>query len=413
MKLSATDLRERLLPILLAQATGLACGIIGVRLTSSLVAPADYGIYGVFVTLAPLGATVVFAGLVKFVSRHWQDCANRPQLVREVISAGGRKIVWLAAACAAVTAAMSPGQPWRYGAFLFASATLLTAMQLGQSALQASREHWRDLGVSAAASVSRSFAPPLLYAATGWGLAALLAGFSAHALVGALFAAGALRRWWRSTGGRAEPVLTTEYDGARFVVLAIAAWVVAGLYRWIVAWRFGSETAGYFTLATNVGGILPTMLGGMLLLFYQPQWFAAPIDTPEARRRVFDWIDRVAFGFSVLGSVAAVGVHLLMPLLIGPLVSERYVDASVFVLATGCAASAVMIGNYYHAGLIAVHRERACTHVDLSGAACLVVGALVGASLGLEWLTRWLIVSPLVPWLVNRTLARRASSGAS
>ena len=45
---------------------------------------------------------------------------------------------------------------------------------------------------------------------------------------------------------------------------------------------------------------------------------------------------------------------------------------------------------------------------DAAGGACLVVGSVASAAVGLEWFTRWLVVAPLVPWVVNRSIARRA-----
>ena len=62
----------RLIPILLAQAFGIGCGVAGVKLNSTLVPPEALGVYGVFLTFAPVGAWVVHAGLVKFVVRHYR-----------------------------------------------------------------------------------------------------------------------------------------------------------------------------------------------------------------------------------------------------------------------------------------------------------------------------------------------------
>ncbi len=406
--LSAGDFRL-LLPILLSQGFGLACGVAGVALISAWVAPGDYGIFGVFVTIAPLGATVVYAGLVRFVARHWRGSTERARLLREVLRSAARKSVWIAAAAVVATLLIAPGNPFAFGVLLFASAVLTGLLQFSQSALQSSREHWRDLAISAPSSLVRSFAPALLYAATGWGILALLLGFTAYGAVGTALGALGLRRYWHVTTTAGSRVLTPEYDGPRFVVLAIAAWVMTGLHRWIVAWQFGAESAGYFTLGANVGGILPTMLGMALMQFQQPQWFAAAAnDSADARRRLFRTIDRQALGFTAASVLAAALVQAIMPVLIGTLVGARYANASAFVLAAGCAATALIIGSFYHTGLIAVHRERACTAADLSGATLLAIGALVSARIGMDWFVRWLVVSPLVPWLVNRRVAWRA-----
>jgi hypothetical protein len=400
--ISAHDLRHRAAPILLSQAFGLGCGLIGVRLTSELVAPADYGVYGIFVSIAPVGATVVCAGLVKFVTRHWQASTDRPRLLREVTVASLRKAAWLIGICAAATFLISPQHPAMFAALLCVSALLLTYLQFAQSALQSSRRHWRDFSVASTVSLTRSFLPPLLYATTTAGLVALLAGFTVHAAVGAIVGAMALREWWpRSARNDGPAILTPIYDGPQFVVLAVSAWVLLGLNRWVVAWLFGAETAGLFTLATNLGTILPIVAGNALLQYFLPQWFAMPIDTIAARRHLLSAVDRIALFYTIIAIGLTAVVYLVLPHLIGPLINARYLGAIGFVLGT--------VATYYHVALIAAHRERACLVADLSGAVCLIVGTVVAGLVNIEWLIRWLIISPIIPWIINRSFARASA----
>ena len=76
---------------------------------------------------------------------------------------------------------------------------------------------------------------------------------------------------------------------------------------------------------------------------------------------------------------------------------------------TGCFGVAIITGQFFHAMLLTAHKERKCATSDLSGAAVLAAGGVLAAALGGEaWFLRWLLVTPLVPWAVNRTLARRA-----
>ena len=75
-------------------------------------------------------------------------------------------------------------------------------------------------------------------------------------------------------------------------------------------------------------------------------------------------------------------------------------------------AAALVVGLFYHAMLLAARREKDCTVADLGGAACLILGSVASAAAGLAWFQGWLVVSPAVPWLVNRTLARRALAAA-
>ncbi|MDO8543007.1 MAG: hypothetical protein Q7S40_21390 [Opitutaceae bacterium] len=409
MRITAEDFRQRLVPIVAAQGFGFACGFAGVWLVSKWVEPADYGAYGVFATLATVGASVVYAGLLKFLNRHWHLAPDRGALLRETLTAMGRKTPWLLAVCTAATILARPEQTWIYGAFLFATAIFVSLAQLAQSALQAAQEHWRDLGVSVGISLTRSFAPPLFYVGTGAGVVALFAGFLLQALVGTLLGAVQLARWQQPKHlGAGTATLTPVYEGPRFVALAAAGWILAGVNRWIVAAFFGAEPAGYYTLAANLGGILPFMAGMVFLQFMQPQWFAAECESMVHRENLLRDVDRVAFAYTVLALALAAIVHLAMPLLTGPVIDIRYRNAEEFVFVAGCSTTAVTTGLYFHAMLMAAKRERSCFTADLSGAGCLITGGILSAAAGLTWFKLWLAVSPLVPWLVNRTVARRA-----
>lgn len=410
--MNSKEIIHRLIPILSAQAIGLASGVAGVWLVSRLVAPADYGAYGVFITQATIGASVVYAGLLQFVSRHWQTAPDRSALLRETMAAMLRKTPWLLIACMGATFVTGPRQWTLYAAYLFACALLVTVAQLAQTALQAARNHWRDLGVSAGLSVTRSFLPPLYYATTGAGLAALLAGFLLHACAGAVLGAANLWRWRRHPShAPAAATLSAVYSGPRFMALAAAGWILAGLNRWIVAWFFGVEQAGYFNLATNLGAVLPWMAGVVFQQYMQPQWFAIDADDPTARQPLLRAVDRAVLLYAGVALAAAATVHACVPLLTGTLINPRYANAAEFVFIAGASATAGSMGVFYHALLMAAKRERACTAVDLGGAACLIVGGLLSAMAGLAWFKSWLLLSPLVPWLVNRTLARRALFG--
>ncbi|MDR1011658.1 MAG: hypothetical protein LBM04_11160 [Opitutaceae bacterium] len=412
---------KRLPPIVLTQAAGLACGVAGITITSRLVAPDAYGAYGVFLTLAPLGLSVVHAGLVQFVARHWAASDDRAGLLGEVRRAAARKLPLLAIATFAavwLVPGLDAGAASWWGAWLllFAGASLVSAAWIGQTALQAGRQHWRDCGVSAAGSVTRSFVPPLLYAVTGGTLLALQAGFVVHALVVALAAAWALRnqsrRSSRSRHRNAFPAgkqLTPVYDGPLFVMLAVAAWTLTGVNRWIAAGFFGAETAGYFTLAGNVAVIVTSMLGVVFTQYWQPVVFAMPSDTPAARRALASSVDLVALCHALCGFAGIGFLHVVAPWLVGVVIDARYTGALGLVAPAGCFGIAVVTGQFSHMLLLAAHKERACAAADLGGAAVLVAGGVVAAVAGGEtWFWRWLLVTPIVPWLLNRTLARRA-----
>ncbi len=408
MKLSSSDIRTRLTPILLAQAVGLACGIAGVRLTSHWVPPEVYGRYGIFLSLTPIGMWVIFAGLNKFAARHWAESTDRPGLLREVVLAAGRKTPWLILAVAVLTLLAFPERSVFFGGLLLLASLALGVAHFSQTTLQASRRHWADCSISATGAVTRALLPLLLYGWVAASFTALLGGFLLHTLAVAALGAWWLRASWQASPTRGPLQLTATYAGPLFMALAVAGWALGGMNRWVVAGFYGVEAAGYFALAANIALILPSMLGTVMLQYLQPAWFTAFDGSIVARRQLLKRADRAALLYAGIALGFTALLQWLMPLLIGPLVSIRYAAAATLVLPAGCFAAAITTGYFYHTALLAVRREQACGPADLSGATCLIAGSLLGALAGWEWFTRWLICAPLVPWVVNRTLARRA-----
>jgi hypothetical protein len=400
------DTIPRLLPITLSQLVGLACGLVGVRLSSWLVPPTDFGRYGVFLTFAPLGMWVVHAGVIKFVSRHWAGATDRGALLRAVIASAWRKTPWLAVAAGLAAGLIAGRGAWVVFPAVFLAAFLLSGGAIAQTALQAARQHWRDLAVAGTGSVTRSLLPPLLYAAAGGSVLALYGGYCLHTL--ALAAAGAWARHadWRPAGprpGRLVPV----YEGPMFIVLSATGWILASLGRWIMAAFFGADETGYFVLAGNLATLVPSMLGTIILQYHQPGFFAVASDAPEQRRNLAARVDRVALGHAALALAGLGALRLIAPWLIGPLINARYEAALPWLLPAGGFGTATMTGIFYHSLLLAGRRERACVPVDLITAGVLAAGSLAAAAAGTDWFARWMIITPLVPWALTRPLARR------
>jgi len=395
-----------LLPISLAQATGLLCGLAGVKLSTWLVPPDDFGRYGVFLTFTPVGMWVVHAGIIQFVSRHWAAAPDRGALLRAVAAAFWRKMPWLVAAAAATTALMGGRAGWTVFPFVLVAAFFLSVGTVAQTALQAGRRHWNDLAVAATGSLTRSFLPPLLFAAAGGSVFALYGGYCLHAF--ALASAGVLtlRLWWRPAGMGAAAVAPV-YEGPMFVALSATAWILSSLGRWIMAAFFGAGATGYFVLAGNLAALVPTMLGAVIFQFFQPDFFADASEGGAPRKALAARVDRVAFGHAALSLAGLASLRLIAPWLIGPLISARYADALPWLLPAGAFATATMTASFYHSLLLAGRRERSCLPVDLSTAALLATGCLASAAAGMEWFARWMMLAPIVPWLLTRTLARR------
>lgn len=406
--------RSRLTPIVLSQAFGFACGIAGVKLNSQWVPPALLGSYGVFLTFAPIGMWVVHAGLTKFILRHWAASPQRGPLLHDTVRAWARRLPWLAGATglgALLMARQSPVNGFAVWAILFVSAALLAFAALAQAALQAERAHWRDFAVAVSTALSRTFAPLLLFVAMSGAGLALWLGFGLHALVVAIAAIWTMHAYWH-TAPAASPTsaatpITPVYEGPMFIALALSTWTLSGLNRWLVSLFFGPVETGYFTLAGNGAIIAPTVIGVVLMQYFQPGFFLQG-DGPAEKRAILPRdVDRVALLYTVVALGAVAAVTAISPYLVGPLISPNYRDALHWILPAGCFGTATMIGVFYHSLLLAGRREVACGPVDLTTAGILVLGCVVTALAGPKWFSRWLIVTPLVPWLLTRTLARR------
>jgi hypothetical protein len=192
-----------------------------------------------------------------------------------------------------------------------------------------------------------------------------------------------------------------------FIVLSATGWTLTSLGRWLVASCYGPEVTGYFVLAGNLAILVPSMLGTILLQFQQPGFFAVASEDSDCRRELAARVDRVALAHAALAVGGLVALRLVAPWLIGPLIDARYAAALPWLLPTGFHALALVTGNFYHSLLLAGRRERACGPVELTAAVILIAGGVTTAIAGPDWFLRWLLISPVVPWAVNRPLARR------
>jgi hypothetical protein len=400
-------------PIVLAQAFGVGCGVAGVKVNSSLVPPEVLGVYGVFLTFAPIGMWVVHAGLMKYTVRHWAAAESRSALLRVVAGAWARRLPWLALAAGAgawLLTPLSAGHAVPLAAGLFAAAALLAASSLAQTALQAEGAHWRDSVVSMTLSLTRTFLPPLLYVLSTGALAALWGGFALHASLGALIGVLMLRRYWRRPVNPAAaappPVIASTYGGPLFIALAAAGWASAGLNRWIVAGFFGGTEAGYFTLAGGAAMVIASSLGAVFMQYFQPGIFALADGPTPDRARLAARVDQVALGYALTALTAVAGLAFVAPWLVGPLIHPDYRPALPWILPAGCFGVALITLQFYQTLLLAGRRERACGPVELTTAVVLAAGCLGAAYGGPAWFMRWLLLTPLVPWLVARPMAR-------
>lgn len=408
MSLLGPEQRNRALPIMLTQAVGLAAGLIGIRLTSQWVAPEDHGPYSLLVSLVPLGHGVVMAGALKALSREWATTQNRRGLLGEIACLGRRQWPWLAVGAMLAGLAVSPRQIIWLAPAIFVIAGLHIVIQMTQLTRQADRLHWQDFGLTVMMASLRSIAPPVLYLFTGWGLPALVSGFSLQSVVLTALCLWLLHADWRRSTDAGPVRISASYSGKLFVALASVSLLLQTSNRWIALHFFTPEVGGYFGLALNAAAIAPTILGTIALQYCQPDWFGREHHGREDRLKLLRSVDRVALTFAILAIGATLLLHALLPWLIGPLIAPLYAPTAEFVAPAGCFVVAFTTGYFFHAALLAARREKACGPADFWGAAVLVAGSVTAALVGKDAFRAWLVAAPVVPWLVNRSLARRA-----
>lgn len=409
MKLFGDAVRNRLLPISLSQAAGVACGIIGVKIVSAFVPPPVLATYGIFLTFTTLGVWLVHAGLIKYLLRSWAGESNRGQLLRTIILEWLRRLGWLAAASvgAAIFIVRYADTSFVTTALtLFISSALLSLLACMQSILQAERSHWSDLALSATGSLGRSFAAPLAFIFISKTAATLFWGFACYTAVNAAIGVGLLRHYVAMRAGNASErsALPAVYLGPLFATLAFATWSLYGVNRWLVAWRFDDVFAGWFTFAGNLGSLVAAVLGGIFIQFFQPGLYALADTGTHGREALPKRIDLLSLALGMAGVAALILLWAISPLLVGPLIAERYRASLEWILPTGCFALTIVTSQFYHIMLLAHRYERACAKMDLTTAAVMIAIAFISVLFGRTAFWWGLTLSPLTTWVVSRPL---------
>lgn len=416
MKIFGEAFRARLLPISLTQAAGVACGIAGVKIVSSLVPPEKFAAYGIFLTFTTLGVWIVHAGLIKYLMRAWAAETDRPALLLTVGREWSKRLPWLGlAAAAGTTSIVYFGGTPVLGTFLtlLTSASMLSAIACMQAILQAERSHWSDFVLSATGSVGRSFAAPLCFILCGRTTWALFLGFATYALINAATGLGLLRRYLASSNSREKRSVTlpSVYLGPLFVALALATWVLYGINRWLVAWRFEDVFAGWFTFAGNLGSLVAAVLGGIFIQFFQPSLYALADTGGSTARTLPRRIDVLSASLCASSVAGLLALWWISPALMGVLIAEKYRPALEWILPTGCFAVTIVASQFYHIMLLALKKERSCGAMDLTTAGVLILAATTAVFFGQKVFWWVLVLSPLTTLLVSRTLARAYLNG--
>jgi hypothetical protein len=413
MTLKSREFFHRLIPVVLAQTAGLACGVIGVRLSSRFVPPEVLGEYGIFLSFTTLGMWVIHAGLVKYVSRHWAATESKPAMLRQMVRLWTEKLPWLvlsSAGAAWAIARLTGHSTWGLLLLLLFISGVLSLVSMGQTALQVNREHWTDFRISATGSLTRTFLPLIFFITLG-SATGLYAGLTLHILICISMVAWAFRTHWALPGQSARPKheVGEIYTGQYFTALASAGWALSGINRWVVAGFFGNVEAGFITLAGNIAVVVPIFAGTVITQLFQAGLFAMGDSIANGnRRQLLRRVDAISAAFCVLSIPGILVLNSILPWLIGPLIHFNYNAALHWVLPVGLFGTAMIVGQYYHTLLLAARLEKSCAPVDLANAGILIGGSVLAATGGKEIFTSWLLFTPLIPWIVTRTLARRS-----
>jgi hypothetical protein len=405
-------------PILLAQAFGVSCGLVGVKLLSTWVPPDVLGRYGLCLLLAPAGALLTHHGLARHAARHW-PLAGDTDAYRTASMAAARRATLLlvgllavgfAALAALLELPFAAALPWlclagvtgAYGAFLHA-------------VLQTKRAYWTDCAASCANSLARTGGPLLAVLAAGATVPVLLAGFALpQALV--LIAAWTFTLGWTvrkplpsdpAAGGETADDL--GHYGRAFWLVGACTLAGGGLHRVGAALCLDAIELGFFTLAGNLAFVLPNVLSAALSQFLFPRLFArARLDAEAPAGRWLRPVEACAAAFALAALAGTFALHFVAPHLLGVLIHPDYAGALPYLIANGGYATALALGHFYQLPAVASGRPGDAGRAMLGLVGLLAAGGGLAALHSSAAYVLWLSLSPLAALLWLAASARFA-----
>ncbi len=411
----------RLIPIVCGQGFTLLVGILGLQLTSRLLAPETYGTYALLLTLTGLGLQFTHAGLYNHAIRCWQReaTANRAGYLGFLCREHWRSVGALAGLVGGVCAAVWLWQ--RDGFWLWTLPVLVlanvaqTASSLAQGVLNAAERHWAVFAVTGGALVTRTLLPLAAVAWLGPSLPALVGGLAAHALiVGAVMLGLAAKVVGPAAADAASQTRWAgELPGYQrsYFWLGVGGWLLQSADRWLVFAFFDERQTGMFALASSLAGIVPMMLAGIMLQWGFPRVFRQA----DAAAASGDWLavarqcDRLTAVFLITAMLGLLALAEVGPFLVGWLVDARFASAMPLVLAAGMAAVSVQVNQFYYLLLQGQQRGERMVAVMSVVAGVKTLGSALAALVSWEWFLGWQCVSAGVSAWLGRQLIRRAA----
>lgn len=415
----------RLVPIACGQGFTLLVGIIGLQLTSQLLAPETYGTYALLLTLTGLGLQFTHAGLYNHAIRSWQrepvdGRGGYLQFLRREHSRSVGELTWLVAGVCVAVWLWQREAVWLWSLpVLLAANVAQTASGLAQGVLSAAERHWAVFCVTGGTQVTRTLLPLAAVAWLGPSLPVLIGGLAAHAMiVGAgLLALAATQAALVEPDAAKRARWDEELIGYRksYFWLGVGGWLLQSADRWLVFAFFDERQTGLFALASSLAGIVPMTLASMMLQWAFPRVFRLS----DAAESSGDWqtvaqqCDRLTAVFLIAAMIGLLGLAAIGPLLVGWLVDARFAPAMPLVLAAGMAAVSVQANQFYYLLLQGQQRSEQMVPVMSFVAGVKTLGSAVAAAVSWECFLGWQCVSAGISAWLGRHLIRLAALGRS
>jgi O-antigen/teichoic acid export membrane protein len=409
---------RRFVAITLNQGLTLVFGLLGIILVSHIVPERVYGAYGLFLTLTQVGVLLTHSGLTNHTSRYWQ---------RESVHVGAYarfllgRALWLGLPLAGILLAVSALQAIKRGEVLWLELWPLlmvtnVAVAIGNGAtlaLNASERHWAVFTLNGLACFARAVLPiafALLLAPT---VLALSTGYTVHALVLAFTIVVLFRhiKLARPEDTDLVPRWRKELRefGRPFVIMGLGGWLLLNADRWVVAFAFGEERLGLFSLATNVASVIPAFVCAGLMQRFFPAVFRASdrARTEQDWRnlaRKCDYLTLLFLGLSVGGLCV---LQVVGPLLVGWLIGAKYAASMPLLLPAGMGAVASQANQFEYLLLQGQHNSSGMVKVMLALAAMRTAGSIIAGAISWPVFLGWMLLSTVLVSVLGRTWIQR------
>lgn len=407
-----------LVPIACNQVATLLLGIVGLKLISQLVPPDLNGAYRLFLTLTQIGALITCSGVINHATRHWQrEITQSGTYARFLWAVAWRELRYLAPLLLMVAVAVSLFQrEWnwlRVWPFLVLSNLALALSGIATGALNADRSLWKVFFLTLVGNAARILLPIGLALGIGMTFWNLSAGFALHGLL----VVACLLFLFRWAAPAPRPSLERQREwrqelkdyGRPFMWLGIGNWLLQSADPWVVEHFFGERETGFFTYASGIGAIVPTLVVGGLM-----QWvFPTVFRKADEARTAHDWralaktCDQVTLLFLALTLAGLFLLNVIAPRLIGLLIDPKYAPALTMLIPAGFAMVTVQVNQFYYLLLQGQHNSAGMVRVMLVVSGLKTLGSIVAAWFSWTAFVWWLIVSLLSSGLLGRWMIRR------